>query len=522
MNIVNRLFLAASASLIKEVERSMQDPFTPQRKILSSLVKHSARTSWGREHGMEDLASGRLSYEALLEEFQRRVPIMEYDGFVPYIERMRRGERNLLWDQPVHWFAKSSGTSSDKSKFIPVTPDSLKLTHFGGFRRMLAWYVHTHPQSRIFCGKALTLGGSVQVDSMGATGAKNGDLSAILLSNSPAMVEMLRTPGRATALMSNFGEKLEAICRECSGQNITNFSGVPSWNLMLINKLLEYNRCSNLLEIWPNMELFMHGGIGFDPYREIYRGLIPSEGMHYLENYNASEGYFAFQDDLGFDGMLLTVGNGVFYEFVPMADLPAFLSGEKYRAQSLEEVRTGVNYALVISSVNGLFRYLIGDCVQFVSLLPHRVKVSGRTKLCINAFGEELMIGNAERALAEACRVCNCSVTDFTVAPVFMEAGQEGAAFTKGRHKWVVEFGRTPQDISAFAKELDYQLTLQNSDYEAKRSGNATMEQLELIAVPKGSFEEWMEKRGKLGGQNKVPRLYHNQNYIQSLLDNLH
>ena len=522
MSIINRIFLAASSSLIREIESSMSNPFALQRECFENLMAHSAKTAYGKMVGIDALAKSGHSYKERLREFQSRVPIMEYDAFVPYIERMRKGERNVLWDEPTKWFAKSSGTSSQKSKFIPVTPASLKLTHYGGFRRMLAWYIHTHPQSRIFCGKALTLGGSVQVDGLDGGRAKSGDLSAILLSNSPALVESLRTPSRKSALMGDFNKKLEAICRECSSQNVTNFAGVPSWNLMLINKLLEYNGCSNLLEIWPNMELFMHGGIGFDPYREIYKTLIPSGNMHYLENYNASEGYFAFQDNLDFDGMLLTVGNGVFYEFVPLPQLPDFLSGAKCRAATLEEVELGVDYALVISSVNGLFRYLIGDCVKFVSLLPHRIKVSGRTKLSINAFGEELMIGNAERALAEACRRCNCTVTDFTVAPLFMEALQSGSSFTKGRHRWVVEFGRAPQDLDAFARELDYQLTQQNSDYEAKRAGNATMEQLELIEVPKGSFERWMGSRGKLGGQNKVPRLYHNQDYIESLLNYLH
>lgn len=386
---------------------------------------------------------------------------------------------------------------------------------------MLAWYVKQYPDTKIFSGKSLTLGGSVKADESAMT----GDLSAILLKNSPFLAELFRTPCRKTALMEDFSMKIEEICRECSHKNVTNFAGVPSWNLVMLNKIIEFTGKNNIEEIWPGMELFMHGGIGFEPYRDIYNTLFPSCRMHYLENYNASEGYFAFQDNLDIDGMLLTVSNGVFYEFVPMNKLNDVISGKTTVLLTIDDVKVGEDYALVISSVNGLWRYLIGDCVRFVSVSPHRIKVVGRTQLFINAFGEELMIGNAEKALSMTCKSQQCTVVDFTVAPVFMakeEAqsynGNNSARYSKGRHVWVVEFGVKPYDLKAFSKELDLQLMQVNSDYEAKRKNNATMEPLELVAVPKGTFYKWLVKNNKVGGQNKVPRLCGDDRFVKELI----
>ena len=344
-----------------------------------------------------------------------------------------------------------------------------------------------------------------------------GDLSALLLQNSPRVIEMIRTPKRETALIGDFQQKLEAICRESSRENVTNLSGVPSWNLMLLNKVLEYTGKGDISQVWPNMELFMHGGIGFEPYRNIYNKLIPGSGMHYLENYNASEGYFAFQDDENINAMLLTVNNGIFYEFIPMDILQEVLDGKINEIPTLAEVQPGVNYAIVISTIGGLWRYMIGDCVKFVSTFPHRMVITGRTQLYINAFGEELMISNAEQALAMACHECNCSVTDFTVAPVFMELGKNSQT-TKGYHRWAVEFAQEPADIPLFAQKLDHYLTTLNSDYEAKRENDATMLMLDLVSLPKGSFLKWMQLRGKVGGQNKVPRLHKDQSFIEELV----
>ncbi len=516
MSLINKVFLKVSAGIVKEIEKSMHAPFEYQRAWFDRLLQAGVDTFFGDEHCLNRVnLSSKQEFAKKLKYFQQRVPIMDYDAYVPYINRLRRGEDYILWNQKVRWFAKSSGTSSDRSKFIPITSDSLRINHIGGFRRMLAWYVANNPDSRIFHGKALTLGGSVQLDESGKGKSFYGDLSAILLKNSPAIVEAIRTPKRETALMADFSRKVEAICRESATQDVTNFSGVPSWNLILLNKILEYTGKKSIVDVWPNIELFMHGGIGFEPYREIYKSIIPSSNMHYLENYNASEGYFAFQDDLGVDSMLLTVNNGIFYEFIPMEQFDDVMGGRIKYIPTLEDVQIGVNYAVVITTCGGLWRYLIGDCVKFTSLSPHRIQITGRTKLCINAFGEELMISNAEKALVEACNICNCSVNEFTVSPVFMDLDKN----SKGYHKWVMEFSQMPQDMDEFAAVLDKALAGCNSDYAAKRAGNATMQQLQIVSLKSGTFMRWMESRGKVGGQNKVPRLWQDSQFTDQLID---
>lgn len=507
MNLINNIFLNFSKDLLQEIDTSRSNPMLYQYKWFKHLVEQGSRSIFGIEHNFTGIKS--------VEDFQKRVPIMDYNATAPYIKRAMEGEKNVLWNTATRMFAKSSGTSTDKSKFIPITEESLQTTHYGGFRRMLANYIHNNPKSRLFTGKALTLGGSVIPDRNGKI--LTGDLSALLLHNSPTLIEFIRTPRKETALIGDFEKKLEAICRESTRKNVTNFSGVPSWNLMLLNKVLEYCGKTDITQVWPNMELFMHGGVGFEPYRPIFQKLIPSGNMHYQENYNASEGYFAFQDDLNDKGMLLTVNNGIFYEFVPLEMLDDALAGKIHKVPLLHEVETGVNYAIVISTVGGLWRYLIGDTVQFVSTFPHKIIITGRTQLCINAFGEELMIANAEQAVSLACAECGCAVTDFTVAPVFMKMEGNSQA-SKGFHRWAVEFDTPPHDTAAFAGRLDYHLTTLNSDYEAKRASNATMGPLELHALPKGSFFRWMQKKGKTGGQNKVPRLYKDETFITELL----
>ena len=507
MNLINYIFLKYSHNLLKELEMSRKNPMPFQHKWFRHLIENGAGSAFGVEHGMDGIKS--------IKDFQKKVPIRDYNALQPYISRLLAGEDYVLWNTKVKTFAKSSGTSSSKSKYIPVSRESLQVTHYGGFKRMLASFVEANPNTGIFKGKALTLGGSVVPDKSGKI--YTGDLSALLLKNSPAIIELIRTPGRSTALIGDFEQKLQAICRECTNEKVTNFSGVPSWNLMLLNKILEYTGKRDISQVWPHMELFMHGGTGFEPYRPLFQKLIPMDTMHYLENYNASEGYFAFQDDESQKGMLLTVNNGIFYEFIPMNILDDVLQGKLTEIPTLDEVETGVNYAIVISSIGGLWRYLIGDCVQFVSTYPHRIIITGRTQLCINAFGEELMISNAEQALAMACRECHCSVAEFTVAPAFMKL-EENSQATKGYHKWAVEFAVPPADFNAFAATLDKCLTAVNSDYEAKRAGNATMKQLELITLEKGTFLKWMRLKGKVGGQNKVPRLHKDCEFINSLL----
>ena len=506
MNLINRIFLQYNNKLLRELDLSRRDPVPYQEHWFRYLIENGKDTAFGKEWGFDSIKS--------IKDFQRKVPVMDYNRTEPYIKRLLLGEDYILWNKKIRMFAKSSGTSSGKSKFIPISDESLQTNHYGGFMRMLASYVHNNPNTGIFKGKALTLGGSVTPDKTGRI--LQGDLSALLLHNTTPMVEMVRTPSKEIALLEDFQKKLEAICRESTGKNVTNFSGVPSWNLMLLNKVLEYTGKRDICEVWPNMELFMHGGIGFEPYRDIYSKLLPSGRMHYMENYNASEGYFAFQDVEQEHSMLLTMNNGIFYEFIPMDQLDDVLAGRIREIPVLANVQVGVNYAVVISTTSGLWRYLIGDCVQFTSIYPHKIIITGRTQLYINAFGEELMIGNAEQALAKACQKCKCTVTDFTVAPVFMELGADSKA-SKGFHQWAVEFSTPPASMEKFAAALDHYLTTLNSDYEAKRAGDATMTMLQLIPLPKGTFLKWMQQRGKVGGQNKVPRLHSNGKFIKEL-----
>lgn len=502
-HILNNLITIRYRGFLKEIEKSRKAPIPFQEKTFRNLLKNGENTFFGKEHNFKSIST--------LTSFQKAVPIATYNDFEPYFAKLRRGEDYILWSQKVKWFAKSSGTSSAKSKFIPITPDSLNINHFGGIKRMLVNYLSLYPDSGIFCGKALTLGGSVQLDTIGGE-SRCGDLSAIMLSNTPKFIENRRTPCRTTALMSDFSKKVEQICRESLRQNVTNFSGVPSWNLVLLSKILEASGKKNLLEVWPNLELFMHGGTSFTHYENIYKRLIPSDRMHYIDNYNASEGYFAFQDEKENSGLLLTVNNGIFYEFVPFASLQEALEGDNSRVVPLEGVKTGVDYAIIISTCGGLWRYLPEDCVRFVSIKPYRIIVSGRTKVYINAFGEELMIENAEKALSEACLKCHCKVTEFTVAPHFMELNK------KGYHIWAMEFEEKPADLEAFAEELDSALRHANSDYEAKRTGDSTMKRLKIIPLEPGTFLKWMAARGKLGGQNKVPRLWGDDTFIRDFI----
>lgn len=505
MNFINKILLTYWKPLLKEIDSYRERPVEVQRGVFNTLLSHGLQTRFGEEHHFSRIRG--------YEEFRKRVPVRDYNAFHPYIERLRGGEEYVLWDQKIPWYAKSSGTSAERSKFIPMTPENLKECHYKGFQSLLASYISTHTNSKLFYGKSLTLGGSVKPEGKGEISYYTGDLSAVLLQNSPRVVEAVRVPSKKTALIHDFEEKNLRICQECSHANVTNFAGVPSWNLIMIEKLLEYNNVEHLTDIWPNVELFMHGGISFDPYREQYRKIIPSPRMNYLENYNASEGYFAFQDDLSDPGMLLTLGNGVFYEFIPMDYLQKVLNGESDNIYPLEDVKVGVQYAIVITTNSGLWRYLIGDCIKFTSVNPYKIIITGRTQQFINAFGEELMIDNAEKALAYSCKQMGCVVKEYTVAPIFMDE------HTQGGHQWVVEFDESSAiDYEKFADTLDARLCELNSDYEAKRRESHTMERLTLTPVPAGTFYKWMASRGKIGGQNKVPRLSSHREHVESIL----
>lgn len=504
MSLTTQIYTLFSYSLLNEVDEARKNPWEKQEKLFRTLIEAGRETWFGSEHGFAGITS--------VKDYQNAVPLRDYNGFEPFIDRIRHGENYILWNQKVKWFAKSSGTSSSKSKFIPVTDDALYNCHYSGMRTMLADYLNKNPDSGLFKGNALTLGGSVNIDEAGSGETFYGDLSAILLKNANILVELRRVPSKEIALIADFDTKVTEICKNAEKYDVTNFSGVPSWNLVLMNRILEYHNIPDLLHLWPNLELFMHGGINFEPYREQYRKLIPSDKMNYRENYNASEGYFAFQDEADEDSMLLLLSNGVFYEFIPLEKLDEALEGSFREFDTIESVKTGINYAMVITTNSGLWRYLIGDTVVFTSLTPHKIKITGRTQMFINTFGEELMIGNAEKALSLACSAFNATITDYTVAPVFMHDK------SKGYHQWLIEFENHPSDYEEFANYLDSALRDINSDYDAKRTNSVTMNRLELISLKSGTFFEWMRRRNKLGGQNKVPRLSNKRDFADELL----
>ena len=468
-------------------------------QVLRRLTSKAERTEWGREHGFASLRT--------YEDFAASSPVNTYEDLKLAIDRMRQGERDVLWPGQVRWYAKSSGTTNDKSKFIPVSQDGLRDTHYAGGRDAVAWYLGNNPHSRIFDGKALILGGS-HASNYNLKNSLVGDLSAILIENINPLVNLVRVPKKETALLSDFELKRDRIAHEAIRENVTNLSGVPSWMLSVMNRVLEITGKDNLSEVWPNLEMFFHGGVAFTPYREQYRKLIPSANMHYMETYNASEGFFGIQDDPSDLSMSLMLDYGVFYEFIPMDELES----PNPHVVPLWGVETGRNYAMLISTSSGLWRYMIGDTVRFTSANPYKFVITGRTKFFINAFGEELIVDNAEAGLAEACRQTGAQVLEYTAAPVFMDG--EG----KCRHQWLVEFAKEPADIALFARILDETLQHVNSDYEAKRYKDITLQPLELVAARKGLFHDWLASKGKLGGQHKVPRLSNNRVHIEEML----
>lgn len=470
-----------------------------QMQVLYRLVNKAKDTEWGRNHGFASVSS--------YEDFAKTSGINTYEELKLAIDRMRQGESDILWPGKVRWYAKSSGTTNDKSKFIPVSKDGLKDTHYAGGRDAVTWYLRNNPQSRIFDGKALILGGS-HVPNYNTKNSLVGDLSAILIENINPLVNLVRVPKKSIALLSDFEVKRNLIAQEAIKQNITNLSGVPSWMLSVMTRVLEISGKDNLVEVWPNLEMFFHGGVAFTPYREQYKRLIPSDQMHYMETYNASEGFFGVQDDPTNPSMSLMVDYGVFFEFIPMDEI----ENPNPKVVPLWGVETGKNYAVVISTSSGLWRYMIGDTVRFTSTNPYKFLITGRTKFFINAFGEELIVDNAEVGLAEACKQTGAEVLEYTAAPVFMDT--EG----KCRHQWLIEFSRMPNDLVAFSQILDKTLQQVNSDYEAKRYKDITLQTLEIVVARQGLFHDWLASKGKLGGQHKVPRLSNNRNNIDEML----
>ena len=494
-SIVRNAFLSRQ----KEIERHDNEAEELQAGVLKYLLANGRHTAYGRQHGM----GGMNGYE----DFAAGVPLNTYEELKAGIDRMRHGEANVLWPGVVKWYAKSSGTTNDKSKFIPVSHDGLKNLHYKGGTDAVALYLRNNPKSRMFDGKGLILGGS-HSPNYNLRNSIVGDLSAILIENINPLANLVRVPKKQTALLSDFEVKRDRIAHETLHKNITNLSGVPSWMLSVLTRVMELSGKQHLQEVWPNIEVFFHGGVAFTPYRKQYEQLITTPHMHYMETYNASEGFFGLQSDPTDPSMLLMLDYGVFYEFIPMDEF----DNPDPTVVPLTGVQVGVNYAMVITTSCGLWRYIIGDTVKFTSTNPYKFVITGRTKSFINAFGEELIVDNAEQGLAYACQKTGAEVLEYSAAPVFMDGN------AKCRHQWLIEFSRQPDNLQAFAQALDSKLQQLNSDYEAKRYKDITLQHLEVIQARAGLFNDWLKSRGKLGGQHKVPRLSNSRTTMEQLL----
>jgi hypothetical protein len=480
------------------IEQWKQNPIATQRDVLQDLVTHGQYTEFGRKYGMNQLFS--------IRDFKKAVPIHEYDDIKPYIERLMAGEQNILWNTPVTWFAKSSGTTNDKSKFIPITEESLQDCHYQAAKDVLSMYYSFNTESDLLTGKGLIIGGSHQINTINEE-THYGDLSAVLLQNTPVWAGWIRTPELSIALMDEWETKIEQLAMSTIQENVTSISGVPTWTLVLIKRILEITGKKSLIEVWPNFELYLHGGVSFTPYKEQFKKLIGKD-INYLDLYNASEGFFAAQDDPTEDGMLLFLDYGIFYEFMPVEEY-----GKKDpQTIGLNKVELHKNYALVISTNGGLWRYLVGDTIQFVSLHPFRIKVSGRLKHYMNAFGEEVIVDNSDKAIAIASEKTNAIVNDYTAAPVYFTENSNGA------HEWLIEFDKEPANMQQFVIELDSALKQANSDYEAKRHKDIALRMPIIHSLRKGIFTEWLRRKGKLGGQHKIPRLSNERKYVEELL----
>ena len=479
------------------IENWVNDPIAAQREVLQDLITHGQYTQFGLKYQFAEIFNIRT--------FKATVPIHEYDDLKPFIEQIMDGEEAVLWNTPVQWFAKSSGTTNDKSKFIPLTKESIEDNHFQAAKDVLTSYYHVLPDSDLLTGKSLVIGGSHQVHPI-KEDIQYGDLSAVLLQNSPFWAGFIRTPELSIALMDEWENKIESLAQSTINEDVTSMAGVPTWTLVLLKRILELTGKKNIKEVWPNFELYIHGGVSFTPYKEQFNKVI-GPNCNYIEIYNASEGFFAAQDRIDEEGMLLYLEHGIFYEFMPI---------EEYgKAQpityGLNKVELGKNYAIVISTNGGLWRYLVGDTIQFVSLFPFRIKVSGRLKQFINAFGEELIADNSDKAISATCASLGLSIKDYTAAPIYMS--DEGT----GAHEWMIEFDQDPINMDEFAMLLDRNLQAVNSDYEAKRHKNIALGLPQITAVNKGCFHEWLKQKGKLGGQHKVPRLSNERIFVEEI-----
>lgn len=485
---------------VHQIDLFRKYPHDVQNQLFAKLLSQGTKTLYGATHHFDKIKS--------YEDFQKLVPLQDYEGLKPYINRLIDGEQSILWPGETKWFAKSSGTTSDRSKFIPVTKESLENCHYKGGKDLLALYYDNFPNRKLYNGKHLIVGGSAQINPIGDD-SYLGDLSAIIVKNLPWWVEIRRTPAKEIALMSDWEPKIEKMAHQTIQEDVYILAGVPSWTLVLAKRILEITGKKNLKEVWPNLELFMHGGVNFEPYRAEFERLIPDEKMNYVETYNASEGFFGIQDKANSNELLLMLDYGIFYEFIPMEH---FAGRDSAHTLKLDQVEIGKNYALVITTNGGLWRYILGDTIQFTSTSPYRFRITGRTKSFINVFGEELIVDNAERAITAACKMHHVSVRDYTVSPIFMHDNKQGS------HEWFIEFDKEPTDLELFAKTLDTNLRELNSDYDAKRTKDLALVQLTLRAVPTGTFDKWLASKGKLGGQHKVPRLSNDRTIVDQIL----
>ncbi len=499
MPVISEILSLINSSRVNDIKHFSENGDDVQEAQLKSLLNKAQSTIIGKKYGFSSIKSVR--------EFKERIPVQDYESLMPHVIQLRQGEKNLLWPGEIKWFAKSSGTTSSKSKFIPISKESMNDCHFQGGRDTFIIYQTLYPETKMVAGKTLILGGSQQINNF-SNSSVYGDLSAILIDNMPFWTNFFRTPDKDIALMDDWEKKLKLISETTVKENVTAIAGVPSWFLVLLKNIIKSTGKNNLLEVWPNLELFIHGGINFSPYREQYRELIPSEEMNYLETYNASEGFFAIQNDFSSPGMLLMLDYGIFYEFMPLSQL----GKENPKTLVLHEVDLDTDYAMIITTNGGLWRYLIGDTVRFTSKNPYKITVSGRVKHFINAFGEEVIIDNAERALKKACEKTGAIIKEYTAAPIFMTGEAKGA------HEWLIEFEKMPQSEEEFIEILDKTLQEINSDYEAKRYKGMTLTLPTLSVARQGLFFDWLKSKNKLGGQNKVPRLANNREFIDDLI----
>ncbi|MES2617521.1 MAG: GH3 auxin-responsive promoter family protein [Bacteroidota bacterium] len=481
------------------LENTINNAADVQLQVMKRLLESAKNTEWGQHYDFKSIQT--------YNDFKNRFPIQDYETLKPYIERVMKGELDVLWPGEIMWFAKSSGTTSDKSKFIPVSFETLEECHFQGGRDILSFYCANVSETQIFDGKGLLIGGSHKINSFNEN-SYYGDLSAVLMNNMPTWVNLLKTPDKSIALMDDWEQKLEKMANQTVNENVTNISGVPTWTLVLFERLLEMRGIEDIHELWPNLELYIHGGVSFEPYRKPFSQFLKGSNMHYLETYNASEGFFGMQNDLYYPDLMLMPDYGIFYEFIKVSEMQS----NNPQTYLLGEVEANETYAVVMSNNSGLWRYQLGDTIRFTSVNPYKFTITGRTKLFMNAFGEEVVIENAEKAIAHACQMTDSKIREYTAAPIYLNSDKDAG------HEWLIEFEKEPHSISDFTIALDNKLKEVNSDYEAKRHKDIALKLPRITALPNNTFYNWLKRKGKLGGQNKVPRLSNDRKVVDEIL----